>query len=296
MNLSQLPLNSLRAFFVSAKHQSFTKAAYELCVTQTAVSQQVKGLESRLGVTLFNRMPRGISLTAEGVKLYPVAEKAFSDLAVGIGNLRAGTNGEILNLGVVGTFALNWLLPRLESFNQSHPNIELRLSTNNNVADAFSEGLDYFIRFGRGNWHGCVAEPLFSTPFTVLCHPSIANQLYHPQDVIKHTLLRSYDVREWDQWLSEAGVSAKSHHYTCITFDSSVLMIEAAQNGYGVALAPPSMFKEKIIQGNIVQPFDIMLDKGGYWLTRLDCKPETQAQLAFQAWLLAQAQRSPVQR
>ncbi|MCY9844584.1 LysR family transcriptional regulator [Vibrio caribbeanicus] len=110
-------------------------------MTQTAVSQQVKGLEKRLGVNLFNRMPRGISLTREGSLLFPIVEKAFSELPIGLDNLRLGASREVLNLGVVGTFAVNWLLPRLESFYRSYPNIDLRISTNNNVADAFSEEL-----------------------------------------------------------------------------------------------------------------------------------------------------------
>ena len=162
MNLSQLPLNSLRAFYVSAKHQSFTRAADELCVTQTAVSQQVKGLESRLGTTLFNRMPRGIALTVEGLRLFPVVEKVFSELTVSLENLCLGVSREPLNLGVVGTFALHWLLPKLDSFYRQHPEIELRISTNNNVADAFSEGLDYIVRFGRGHWHGRGFAPISS--------------------------------------------------------------------------------------------------------------------------------------
>lgn len=285
MNLSQLPLNSLRAFFVSAKHQSFTKAANELCVTQTAVSQQVKGLEKRLGVTLFNRMPRGISLTREGSLLFPIVEKAFSELTIGLDNLRLGASREVLNLGVVGTFAVNWLLPRLESFYRSYPNIDLRISTNNNVADVFSEGLDYIIRFGRGNWHGCVSELLFATPFTVLCPPFLANQLNQPQDIFRYTLLRSYDVYEWDQWLRQAGLLSPSHSVNCITFDSTALMIEATIQGFGLALAPPAMFQEKIAQGSLVQPFNILLEKGGYWLTRLDSKPETPVQQAFKTWL-----------
>ncbi|WP_341664143.1 LysR family transcriptional regulator [Vibrio sp.] len=288
MNLSQLPLNSLRAFYVSAKHQSFTRAADELCVTQTAVSQQVKGLESRLGTTLFNRMPRGIALTVEGLRLFPVVEKVFSELTVSLGNLCLGVSREPLNLGVVGTFALHWLLPKLDSFYRQHPEIELRISTNNNVADAFSEGLDYIIRFGRGHWHGSVAKLLFDTPFTVLCHPSIASQLRNPQDILKYTLLRSYDIQEWDQWLVKAGVKAKVHYSNSITFDSTALMVDAAAQGFGVALASPLMFASKLKEKKIMQPFDVFLHKGGYWLTRLDSKPETYSQLMFKSWLEAQ--------
>ncbi|CEO39785.1 LysR family transcriptional regulator [Photobacterium kishitanii] len=289
MNLNQLPLNSLRAFFAAAKHQNFTKAAQELCVTQTAVSQQVKGLESKLGITLFNRMPRGISLTMEGVRLFPVVEKVFSDLSLNLDNLKLGADRELINIGVVGTFAINWLLPKLRDFYQSHPHIELRISTNNNIADTFAEGLDYTIRFGRGNWHCTVAEHLFDTPFSALCNKTIASYLHAPQDILQHTLLRSYDINEWSLWFNQAQEMAHCSHTASITFDSTALMMEAAINGHGIALASPFMFQEKIAQGQIVQPFDIYLNKGGYWLTRLDIKKQTPAQIAFKSWLLKQA-------
>ncbi|PSW45489.1 LysR family transcriptional regulator [Photobacterium leiognathi] len=288
MNLNQLPLNSLRAFYASAKHQSFTKAANELFVTQTAVSQQVKTLESRLGVTLFNRMPRGISLTSEGVKLYPVVEKVFLELTVNLDNLKFGCTKELVNIGVVGTFALNWLLPRLNDFYDHYPNIDLRISTNNNIADAFSEGLDYVIRFGRGHWHGTEAELLFNTPFTPLCNPSIASRLHHPQDLLGYTLLQSYDVHEWEQWLKQASLKTSISKSQTITFDSTILMVEAAIKGYGIALAPPQMFHEKINQHQIVQPFNIHLNKGGYWLTRLDSKQEKIQHITFKHWLFEQ--------
>jgi DNA-binding transcriptional LysR family regulator len=149
-----LPLNALRAFEASARHLSFTKAAIELCVTQAAVSHQVKSLEGQLGVTLFKRLPRGLMLTHEGETLLPTLRDAFDRIAGTLERFESGHYREVLTVGAVGTFAVGWLLPRLPDFHAQNPFIDLRLSTNNNRVDIAAEGLDYAIRFGTGAWHG----------------------------------------------------------------------------------------------------------------------------------------------
>ncbi len=155
-----LPLNALRAFEASARHLSFTRAAVELCVTQAAVSHQVKSLENQLKVALFKRLPRGLMLTAEGESLLPVLCESFDRIALALGRFDGGHYREVLTVGAVGTFAVGWLLPRLADFRDSHPFIDLRLSTNNNRVDVAAEGLDFAIRFGLGAWHGVEAMRL----------------------------------------------------------------------------------------------------------------------------------------
>lgn len=135
-----LPLNGLRAFEASARHLSFTRAAIELCVTQAAVSQQVKGLEKRLGVALFQRLPRGLKITAEGEALLPTVTSSFDQMATTLDRIEAGQVRELLFLGVVGTFAVGWLLPRLQAFQKRYPFIDVRVSTNNNRVDMAAEG------------------------------------------------------------------------------------------------------------------------------------------------------------
>jgi len=139
----QLPLNALRAFEASARHLSFTRAAVELCVTQAAVSHQVKSLEAQLGVILFKRLPRGLMLTSEGETLLPVLTTSFDHIAQMLERLAGGQYRDMLTVGAVGTFAVGWLLPRLADFQAKHPLIDLRLSTNNNRVDVAAEGLDY---------------------------------------------------------------------------------------------------------------------------------------------------------
>lgn len=282
---SHLPLNALRSFEASARHLSFTRAAIELCVTQAAVSHQVKSLEAQLNVTLFKRLPRGLMLTSEGETLLPVLRESFDRIAQTLGQFEGGHYREVLTVGAVGTFAVGWLLPRLADFQARYPFIDLRLSTNNNRVDVAAEGLDYAIRFGAGAWHGTEAYQLLEAPLTVLCVPQIARQLQAPADLLKHTLLRSYRADEWTQWFQAAGLPADTLVPRSIVFDSSLAMMEAALQGAGVALAPAMMFGRQLATDVIRQPFEVGITTGSYWLTRLQSRAETPAMAAFKAWL-----------
>ena len=282
---SHLPLNALRAFEASARHLSFTRAAIELCVTQAAVSHQVKSLEAQLNVTLFKRLPRGLMLTSEGESLLPVLRDAFDRIALTLDQFEGGHYREVLTVGAVGTFAVGWLLPRLADFHSRYPLIDLRLSTHNNRVDVAAEGLDYAIRFGAGAWHGTDACPLLEAPLTVLCVPQIAEQLRSPADVLKHTLLRSYRADEWNLWFQAAGLPSDTRVPRSVVFDSSLAMMEAALQGAGVALAPARMFSRQLENDVIRQPFEVGITTGSYWLTRLQSRAETPAMLAFKGWL-----------
>jgi len=284
---SHLPLNALRAFEASARHLSFTRAAIELCVTQAAVSHQVKSLEAQLNVTLFKRLPRGLMLTSEGESLLPVLRDAFDRIALTLDQFEGGHYREVLTVGAVGTFAVGWLLPRLADFHSRYPLIDLRLSTHNNRVDVAAEGLDYAIRFGAGAWHGTDACPLLEAPLTVLCVPQIAEQLRSPADVLKHTLLRSYRADEWNLWFQAAGLPSDTRMPRSVVFDSSLAMMEAALQGTGVALAPALMFSRQLENDVIRQPFEVGITTGSYWLTRLQSRAETPAMVAFKGWLQA---------
>ncbi|MCW2235682.1 LysR family transcriptional regulator [Azospirillum canadense] len=281
-----LPLNALRAFEASARHLSFTRAAVELCVTQAAVSHQVKLLETRLNVTLFKRLPRGLMITPEGEALLPVLRDSFDRMADMLERFEAGHVRDVLMIGAVGTFAVGWLLPRLPDFQQKHPFIELRLSTNNNRVDMAAEGLDYAIRFGNGAWHGTEAVHLFPAPLSVLCIPSIADGLREPADLVNHTLLRSYRTDEWTAWFAAAGVAFPAPLAKGMVFDSSLAMMQAALQGAGVALAPPLMFGRELASGDIRQPFAVTASVGSYWLTHLKSRYPTPAMAAFRDWIL----------
>lgn len=278
-----LPLNALRAFEVSARHLSFTRAAEELHLTQTAVSQHVRKLEDRLGRRLFRRLPRGLALTDEGQALLPVLSDAFERMGATLASLQTRQRREVLSIGVVGTFAVGWLLPRLRDFQARHPLIELRLFTHNNRVDLAAEGLDAAIRFGDGNWPGCEAVPLMDTPLAPVCAPALAHRIRTPTDLGRETLLRSYRGDEWPAWFDAAGVRAPL--LTGPQFDSSLLLADAAAQGAGVALLPLRLFSRDLQAGRLVRLFDVEVAVGRYWFTRLSRRRATPALQALRRWL-----------
>lgn len=286
----RLPLNALRAFEAAARHQNLTRAASELCVSQAALSHQIKALEQQLGSSLFHRLPRGVALTDEGAALAPVLGEAFDRIAATLERFADGRYREVLSVGVVGTFATGWLLPRLPAFHAAHPDIELRLSTHNNRVDLAGEGLDLAIRFGDGDWQGQIAHALMEAPFAPVCAPSMARGLRTPADLAQLPLLRSYRLDEWPQWFRAAGVAEVAARGAM--FDSSLTLASAAAAGAGVALLPLPMFRQDLDAGRMVCPFPIQIDAGRYWLTRLRSRPEGDADARLRDWLTTEQQRS----
>ena len=262
MDRPDLPLNALRVFDVALRQGSFTKAAIELRVTQAAVSHQVARLEDLLGTTLFLRTSQGLVPTDEGPLLFPVLEHGFDAMARVLDRLDGRRDIEVLKVGVNPTFALGWLMPRIELFRQAHPEIDLRISTNNNRVEILREGLDMAIRFGTGGWTGHEAIPLMEAPLTPLCAAAMAARLLQPADLAQVTLLRSYRNAEWAGWFEAAGAACPS--VTGPIFDSSVALAELAASGAGAALLPVAMFESWIAQGRLAQPFGITVSAGRY--------------------------------
>ncbi|MBC7298671.1 MAG: LysR family transcriptional regulator, partial [Demequina sp.] len=177
MDRPDLPLNGLRVFEAAYRQGSFTRAAIELRVTQAAVSHQVARLEDRLGVTLFVRASGGLVPTDEGRALYPVLEHGFDAMARTLDRITGHRHIETLKIGVVTTFAVGWLWPRLPEFRREYPSIDLRISTNNNRVEILREGLDMAIRYGSGSWTGLESDVLLEAPLAPLCAPSMAEYL-----------------------------------------------------------------------------------------------------------------------
>ncbi|TPG56501.1 LysR family transcriptional regulator [Sphingomonas glacialis] len=287
MDRAHLPLNALRAFEAAARHLNFTRAAIELRVSQGAISHQVAALERRLGMPLFRRLPRGLALTDEGHALVPVVAGAFDAIGATLDRYAGGRLREVLSVGVVGTFAGGWLLPRLAEFGRAHPHVDLRLMTNNNRVDLAGEGLDLAIRFGDGAWHGVHAEPILDAPLSPLCTPTMADRLTMPESLARETLFRSYRLDEWPSWFAAVGVAPPPIRGP--VFDTSILMVAAAKAGLGVAMAPPTMFADELTAGRLIQPFAIEITTGRYWLTRLMSRQDTPAMRVFREWLMAAA-------
>ncbi len=284
MHLTEISLNALRAFDAAARHANFTKAAKELCVTQAAVSHQVKALEAYLGKVLFRRTARGLLLTEEGLALAPTVDEALTRIGRSLSDIKDGMPREILTVGVVGTFAVGFLMERLADFRAQHPMIELRMMTNNNKPELPGESLDCAIRFGDGAWRSVEADRLMRAPLSPLCARHVAERLDHPNDMANWSLLRSYRMQDWPAWFSAAGVAAINARGPM--FDASGIMVQAAMLGEGIALAPAAMFRREIDAGQLVQPFMEEVDVGAYWLTRPMGRGATPGFAAFREWLI----------
>ncbi|ETX30120.1 LysR family transcriptional regulator [Roseivivax isoporae LMG 25204] len=283
MDRPDIPLNALRVFEVAMRQGSFTRAAIELRVTQAAVSHQIGRLEDLLGTKLFLRTSGGLVPTDEGKALFPVLEAGFDAMARTLDAVTGRRQVEVLHVGVVTTFAVGWLLPRLDDFRRRFPLVDLRISTNNNRVEILREGLDMAIRFGRGRWDGLASEPLTEAPLAPLCAPSVAARLGRPDDLAGEELLRSYRSDEWPRWFAEAGAACP--RLAGPVFDSSIALAEVAADGLGVALLPVAMFGSRIRAGRLVAPFDTAVDAGGYHATWPADRPPTSAQADFLDWL-----------
>ncbi|TQS69976.1 LysR family transcriptional regulator [Rhodobacteraceae bacterium] len=258
-----IPLNALRTFEVAARQGSFTRAAIELRVTQAAVSHQIARLEDMLRVTLFHRTPAGLVMTDAGQSLFPVMERGLDDIARGLDRVTGGPPTEILNIGVVTTFAVGWLIPRLQAFTRAHPEVTLRLSTHNNRVEIAREGLDAAIRFGDGQWPGVEAHHIMGAPMTPVCSPRLDIQTL--ADIRRHTLLRSYRADEWPAWFAQTGELCPP--LTGPILDSSIGLADVAAEGFGIALLPVAMFERQLLSGRLIRPVETTVTLGSYWLT-----------------------------
>ena len=284
MDRAQLPLNALRAFEAAARHLNFTRAAIELCVTQGAVSHQVAVLERRLGVPLFRRLPRGLALTDEGLALVPVLADSFDRVGATLDRFAGGRYREVLNLGVVGTFASGWLLERLPDFARSHPEVDLRVMTNNNRTDLAAEGLDLAIRFGDGAWHGTHAEPIMDAPLSPLCVPGVAERLQITRRPCARDALPLLPC-----WTSgRAGLQRRAFLMFLPARRCSTVRFRWSRRlwrGWVWRSPPAAMFVSELAAERLVRPFAVEIESGRYWLTRLHSRHESAAMTAFREWL-----------
>jgi LysR family glycine cleavage system transcriptional activator len=300
--VTRLPsLNALRAFEAAARHLSFTRAAAELNVTQTAISHQIRGLEERLGVQLFRRLPRGLLLTEEAQRYAPALRAAFEQIATATEELSASGSGGVLTLSTVPSFAAKWLVPRLGRFRAAHPEIDLRISASLRAVDFAREDFDAAIRMGRGNYPGLRVDALFGEVMFPVCSPRLLagpKPLSRPEDLRHHVLLHDVDAsisafaalpQAWRLWLERAGVQGIDVQRGPV-FEDSAMLLDAAAEGQGVALGRSALVAADLAAGRLVKPFDISLP---FALTHYLVCPEATADrpkiAAFRAWLLAEA-------
>src|SRR6266496_3982445 len=210
------PLNALKAFEAAARSESFTRAAEELCVTQGAVSHQVKALEARLGVKLFNRERQRLVITEAGRDYLAVVRDALDRIAVGTERLIQRQSSGVLTISTSPDFAAKWLVHRLGRFAEAHPHIDLRVSATMHHVDFAREEIDLAVRHGDGHWAGLDVVRLCSEELFVVCSPKLLSgrpRLRNPSDLLKFPLLHLDDRKDWARWLETAGMEdAKVSH------------------------------------------------------------------------------------
>lgn len=281
-------LNALRAFEAAARHRHFGHAGDELCVTQGAISRQVKVLEEQLGVRLFERHGKRLTLTAAGRDYLPVLSDAFARIAEQTRLIRARAAGGRLTVSVVPSFSARWLAPRLSGFAVRHPGIALRIVTSNALATFIHDGIDIGIRYGRGPWPQTHAELLAREELFPVCAPSLLSgpcPLRTPNDLRHHALLHGELAPGWAEWLKAAGVSGIDVGQGP-RFTDAITLLEAAFAGHGVALARSVLVRDDLASGRLIRPFaTAVAAEGSYHIvcapTRLD-QPEI---AAFRDWL-----------
>jgi LysR family transcriptional regulator, glycine cleavage system transcriptional activator len=272
----------LLTFDEAARHLSFTAAAEALNLSQAAVSKQIKLLELHLGEPLFHRLPRSLKLTRAGEAYVPKVRDAFERLTTGTGEVFGRTRGDVLTVRAAIGFAANWLAPRLPEFLALHPNIRLRITSsiwNETEASAF----DLDIRYGDGNWPGLASERLTTEQLFPVCAPALRN----PRDLPAHRLIHVLGYRDgWAQWLKAAGLPPQTGKPD-LQFDTSLMALEMAALGIGIALGRSSMAEAMLANGRLLAPFDLKVPsaEGFHLITSASASRMPEAQ-AFRDWLL----------
>jgi len=286
------PLNALKAFEAAARHESFTRAAEELAVTQGAISHQVKGLETRLGLKLFAREAQRLVITDAGREYLEVVRDALDRIAIGTERLLQRQNSGVLTVSTSPNFAAKWLVHRLGRFATAHPEIDLRVSATLHHVDFAQEDIDLAVRHSDGNEPGLDVTRLCTEELFPVCSPKLLDgprAIREPSDLAHQTLLHLDDRNDWSKWLDAAGFNGVDLSRGPVLNQASMIL-DAAVDGQGVALARTGLAAHDLITGGLVRPFSLALPVSyAYWIV---C-PKAAAELAkiktFRSWLLAEA-------
>ncbi len=286
------PLNALKSFEAAARHESFTRAAEELSVTQGAVSHQVKALEAGLGLKLFNRQPQRLVLTEAGRDYLVVVRDALDRIAAGTDRLLQRQNAGVLTVSTSPNFASKWLVHRLGRFAEAHPTIDLRVSATLHHVDFASEDVDMAVRHGDGTASGLDITRLCTEELFPVCSPKLMrgrHALRKPDDLAHHALLHLDHRQDWSKWLDAAGVGGVDLSRGPVLNQAS-MVIDAAVDGQGVALARTGLAAWDLICGRLVRPFSLALPVSyAYWIVCPKATAKLPKIATFRDWLLAEA-------
>lgn len=289
-----LPLQTLRAFRQAAQAQNLRAAAEQLHLTHGAVSQQIRLLEERLGVPLFDRVGRGVRLNAAGTALLARVQQALALLEAGEREALAQGHApqRVLRVSMLPSFAQCWLLPRLSRWQRAHPGWRLAIDARQTVVDVLGPGVDVAIRYGQQPWAGAVAKALGSECLVPVASPSQAGALrgLQPADLLRFPMLAG--TAEWELWLRPAGV-VEPPPEPVASFNDAGLLLQAAETGLGLALARGLLVLDRLRDGRLLplHPLTVPSPRS-YWLVASEPSWQRPEVVALHDWLLAQLAES----
>lgn len=292
------PLDLFHTFEAVARHCSFTTAAHELFLTQSAVSRQIKNLEDALGLRLFRRMHRAIELTPEGQQLFVSVARGLDDVSACLAEVGAAARAPQITVCASVAFAWFWLMPRLERFRALQPDIDLRvLATDQPVLPGIGE-VDLAILFGSGQWTGLRAQLLFGERVYPVCSPAYLRDhpaMNRPEDLLDQTLLHleygkpSLGGVDWRTWLLQQGVNGQPAR-PGLRFNSYPMVLKAVEAGHGVALGWSYITDPLVADGRLVCPIARSLEtRDGYYLCTSEGADHSPGIADFLAWITKEA-------
>lgn len=295
MNRRYMPsLISMQCFEAAARHLSFTKAAEELNITQSAVSKQVGQLEAILATALFQRVRKRLQLTPEGSVYLTEVRKVLTQVEMSTRYMLSyGSRNEVLNVNTLPTFGVRWLMPRLNGFRFKHANLYLNISSRIDLFDFDKENIDIAFYYGRGNWPKARCTKLLDEVVVPVCSPDIlpAEPLTSPLELTRMVLLQSSTRPEaWHDWYEQQGFHTE-HSYHGPRFETFMLSIQAARIGCGVALVPRMFVEEELAEGKLVIPWHYAMtdSHNAYYIAVPEHAHQAPKVTAFMAWIQEKA-------
>jgi len=279
------PLTALRAFECAARHLNFSRAAEELFITHSAVSHQIKALEEHLQVKLFRRSGRAMLLSTEGQRLYAHVREAFARLQRGVAELKPERRRDALTVSVLPGFAARWLVPRLPDFYRRHPGVDVNLRATTGLTDFRDDDVDLAVRFGPGDWPGLAAEKLLDEEIFPVCSPRYRGGKLPrtPQALLECTLLH-HVFEPWEEWFRTVGLESAAVP-PGPGFSESNLLLRAAAEGQGVALALGILVQAELKSGELVQCHPSLKARYAYYLVHPRQEKLPTRLTAFKSWI-----------
>lgn len=294
--MKRIPVGPLRAFDVAARNLNLSAAAEEMSVTHAAVSRQVKQLEQRLGVRLFERLPRGLKLTVHGALLAEGTREAFDRLASAIEDVSAPAVRRKLSISTFSSLSTRWLMPRVQSFAEQFPDTDLQVSTSARLVDFSREDVDIALRFGGGQYPGLHVRPMFKPKEIVVAAPSLLKRgppIKTFSDLKAHTLLHDDSHRSWTHWLDAVGAKDVNPRRGVICGDRNS-MLQAALEGGGVGITSEVFAASDLKSGRLVRLFDVEVSATfGIYAVCLPRRLNDPLITGTMDWLVREAQASP---